>query len=168
VESDLGPVSILVNSAETLGLRAPMMELYEDEFDDLIAVNLRAAFLLARTFVPGMIQAGGGHVVNLVGAAGWVPGSGGYYSSKAGVRPLTHTLASELRAYSIRVNAVDVGDPEAYLEHSGSRSPGDLPTGVPAARPSKRNVDDLVDAIVELCDCAPETTGVILETGKPR
>lgn len=165
VESDLGRATILVNAAETLGLRAPLMELYEDEFDDLVAVNLRSAFLLARTFVPGMIQAGGGHIVNVVAAGSAPAGAGGYLSSRAGLRPLTVHLAEELRAHSIRVNGLDGGDVRGYLEPTGSRSPGDIPDAPDRPMPPKRRIDDVVKAIVELCECPPEFTGRILEPG---
>jgi NAD(P)-dependent dehydrogenase (short-subunit alcohol dehydrogenase family) len=164
VESDLGRVTVLVNAAEVLGLRAPLLELYEDEFDDLVAVNLRGAFLLARTFVPGMVQAGGGHLVNVVSTSGGGPGSGGHSASRAGLVPLTLSMAAELRACSVRVNAVDVGDPTAYAGHTGSRGAGELPQAESGAE--RHPTESVVGAVVGLCDCAPEVTGRIVRPSK--
>jgi NAD(P)-dependent dehydrogenase (short-subunit alcohol dehydrogenase family) len=163
-EADLGTPTILVNAAETMGLRAPLMELYEDEFDDLQAVNLRSAFLLCRTFAPGMVQAAGGHVVNIVAAGPPGPGSGGYFASKAGLVPFTLALAAELRPHSVRVNAVDVGDPLAHMEHTGSRSAGEVPRRDGAAA-QKRSLAAIVGSVIEACDCAPDRTGRVITPG---
>src|SRR5690606_7039452 len=84
------------------------------DWDEQLAVDLRASFLCARAAVPHLRAAGGGRIVNL---ADWLPASGRprypgylpYYVAKAGVVALTEALALELAADQILVNAIAPG-----------------------------------------------------------
>jgi hypothetical protein len=80
-----------------------------EAFDRMIAVNLRAAFLLMRAFVPGMLARGRGHIVTIGSVAGRqaFPSNGAYSASKFGVRGLHAVLAAELRGTGVRATFVE-------------------------------------------------------------
>ncbi|MDD5543435.1 MAG: 3-oxoacyl-ACP reductase FabG [Acidobacteriia bacterium] len=83
----------------------------EEQFDDVIAVNLKGVFVSTRAVVPHMIRQGGGVILNassIVGLHGNF-GQTNYASTKAGVIAMTQTWARELGRYKIRVNAVAPG-----------------------------------------------------------
>ncbi len=109
--SELGVVDLLVNNAgiETI---VPMLELTEQQFDDVIAVNLKGEWLVARAVVKRLVEAGkGGAVVNFgsVQAGMAMPGRTHYAPSKRGVEALTRNMAAELAPYNIRVNCINPG-----------------------------------------------------------
>jgi NAD(P)-dependent dehydrogenase (short-subunit alcohol dehydrogenase family) len=108
VGRELGTVSILVNNAGIAGRAAPLQELSEEEWDHLMAVDLKSLFLCCRAVLPQMIGRGGGAIVNVASVAGkegnprMVP----YSTAKAGVIGFTKALAKEVATLNIRVNAV--------------------------------------------------------------
>jgi NAD(P)-dependent dehydrogenase (short-subunit alcohol dehydrogenase family) len=83
----------------------------EETFDEVIAVNLRGAFLVAKHTIPALRAAGGGAIVFTGSTSALVgsPGQGAYCASKAGIMLLARTLAAELAADNIRVNCVCPG-----------------------------------------------------------
>jgi NADP-dependent 3-hydroxy acid dehydrogenase YdfG len=115
---------IVVHAAGAFEL-APLAKTSVASFDRMVAVNLRAAFLLVRAFVPGMLERGSGHVVTIGSVAGRhaFPANGGYSASKFGVRGLHAVLSAELRGTGVRATFVepaatdtplwDAVDPEA-------------------------------------------------------
>jgi NAD(P)-dependent dehydrogenase (short-subunit alcohol dehydrogenase family) len=105
---ELGGIDGLFNNAGTEG-RIGGIETYdEDEFDRLIAVNLRSQFLGLRHVVPVMLAQGGGAIVNTgsVASERGLAGACAYNTTKHGVIGLTRTAAAELGGRGIRVNAV--------------------------------------------------------------
>ncbi len=107
VESALGPVDVLVANAGT----APVQELEQvsiEDFDRVIAVNLRAPFLLAQRTLPGMRERGFGRILLMSSVAAFTGGIVGphYASSKAGLHGLTHFLASRSADAGVTVNAI--------------------------------------------------------------
>ena len=111
--AELGRLDILVNMA-SLYRPKPFDELDVDDWEDQMAVDLRAAWLCARAAVPHMRRVRGGRIVNF---SDWVARSGrpryagylAYYVAKAGVIALTEALALELAPDQILVNAVAPG-----------------------------------------------------------
>jgi NAD(P)-dependent dehydrogenase (short-subunit alcohol dehydrogenase family) len=105
---ELGPTTILVNNAGIAGRAAPLAELSEEEWDHLMAVDVKSLFLCCRAVLPQMIEQGGGAIVNVASVAGkegnpkMVP----YSTAKAGVIGFTKALAKEVAPFNIRVNAV--------------------------------------------------------------
>jgi 3-oxoacyl-[acyl-carrier protein] reductase len=111
--STYGRIDILVNGVggSTIIERsgAPVEELGLDEWERVLAFNLRGTFLCTHAVIPQMKRQGGGRIVNLssVAARGDSPRSGAAYAAaKAGIRALTRKLALELGPYGITCNAI--------------------------------------------------------------
>jgi 3-oxoacyl-[acyl-carrier protein] reductase len=106
-----GTIHILVNNAGIYGPVKPIEKITPSEWDDVLAVNLRGAFLMSRAVLPEMYQRGSGAIVNLTTIAAKVPFAlnGPYAASKAGLMGLTRTLAAEGAKRGVRVNAVSPG-----------------------------------------------------------
>ena len=104
-----GSVDIWVNNAG-LYPNIPLLEMEDETWDDVMAVNLRGVFSSCRETARSMIKAGhGGVLINVVSTAGFkgvAPGVSAYVASKHGVRGLTRQLAIELAPHNIRVLGV--------------------------------------------------------------
>ena len=110
VAAELGPVRVLVNNAGRDD-RHKMEEVTPEFWDDRLALNLKHYFFAIQAVAPGMERAGGGSVINM-GSVSWMrgrPNLAGYTTAKAGILGLTRTLARELGARGIRVNALVPG-----------------------------------------------------------
>jgi 3-oxoacyl-[acyl-carrier protein] reductase len=148
VEADLGPVDVLVANA---GLSQPGS--YEDvdarAFDETLAVNLRAPYLLARRVLPGMRSRGYGRILFTSSVAALTGGIVGphYAASKAGLHGLTHFLAARVARDGVTVNAIA----PALIEDTGMLpgDPGDLAGRIPVGRLGKpQEVADLAMAML--------------------
>jgi NAD(P)-dependent dehydrogenase (short-subunit alcohol dehydrogenase family) len=106
-----GGVDILVNNAATNPHFGPLMTSEESHWDKILDVNLRGYFRMAKACVESMRERGGGKIINVASVAGiqHQQGMGIYGISKAGVLMLTRTLAVELAADNIQVNAIVPG-----------------------------------------------------------
>lgn len=106
----LGPVTIVVNNA-ALESFAPVAEVTEADWDRLMGVNLKGAFVLIQTALPDMVDAGWGRIVNVsaFGAQIGAPNMALYTATKGGVISMTRSLAVELGRHGITVNSVSPG-----------------------------------------------------------
>ena len=110
IESDLGPITVLVNNAGITddGL---LLRMSPDQWDRVLSTNLRSVFLCTKAVLRGMIRAKGGRVINISSVSG-VAGNAGqanYAASKAGVIGFTKSIAKEVGSRGITVNAVAPG-----------------------------------------------------------
>ena len=105
-----GPVSVLVNNAGIYPHDGTLAT-HEETFDRVFAVNVKAPFFLTAALVPGMVEVGGGVVINL---SSWIarlgiPAGAAYGATKGALETLTRTWAAEFGAQGIRVNAISPG-----------------------------------------------------------
>jgi 3-oxoacyl-[acyl-carrier protein] reductase len=107
VEPQLGSIDVLV-AAAGLGRRQTLEEVSIEDFDEMLAVNLRAPFLLAQKTLPGMRARGFGRILFVSSVAAFTGGIVGphYAASKAGLHGLTHFLASRTAGEGVTVNAI--------------------------------------------------------------
>jgi 3-oxoacyl-[acyl-carrier protein] reductase len=107
-EAALGPIDILVNNA-AITAQGSVWEIEPDDWDDVLAVNLRGTLLCSQIAGPAMGRRGFGRIVNLASLAGQQGGTvagANYAASKAGILVLTKILAKELAGTGVTVNAV--------------------------------------------------------------
>ena len=107
VEKNLGPIGILVNNSG-ITRPQPLEEISERDWDELIEVNLKSAFLVTQRVVPGMRARRWGRIINISSVAAHTGGVVGphYAASKAGMLGLTHSYANLLVREGITVNAI--------------------------------------------------------------
>lgn len=110
VEADLGPVAILVNNA---GITRDniLIRMKDEEFDEVIAANLKGAFNFTRAVTRGMMKRRDGVILNITSVVGLIGNAGqvNYAASKAGMVGMTKSVARELAARGVRCNAIAPG-----------------------------------------------------------
>jgi 3-oxoacyl-[acyl-carrier protein] reductase len=158
-----GRVDILVNNA---GITRDnlLLRMKDEEWDTVLNVNLRGAFLFCRAVARSMLKAHFGRIINIASISGIVgnPGQVNYSASKAGLIALTKTLARELGSRNITVNAIAPGF--IATEMSAKLGP-ELIEGIKQRTPLGRLGDpqDVADAVLFLCsDAASFITGQVL------
>jgi 3-oxoacyl-[acyl-carrier protein] reductase len=109
-EKTLGQVDILVNNAGITHDNL-FMRMKDEEWDDVIAVNLTSAFILTRGILRGMMRRRYGRIINIASISGVFgnPGQGNYAASKAGLVGMTKSLAREVAARGITANCIAPG-----------------------------------------------------------
>lgn len=134
-----GRLDILVNNAG-YGIRGSVVTTEEEDWDALIAVNLKGVYLCCKHAIPVMVAGGGGAIVSTASnvASVGIPDRAAYVASKGGVAALTRAMALDHAAENIRVNCVAPGttrstyfdrmiaahdDPASFVAALGARSP---------------------------------------------
>jgi len=110
VETDVGPIDVLVNNA---GLTKDnlLFRIGEQDWDQVLDTNLKAAFLLTKLAARGMIKRRWGRIINISSVVGLIgnKGQANYAASKAGLLGFTKAVAKELASRNVLVNAVAPG-----------------------------------------------------------
>jgi len=113
---ELGAIDVLFNNAGIIG-RASVVELSEEDWDRVMAVNVKSIFLMSRQVIPIMVKAGGGSIINT--ASGWGlaggPRAAVYCASKGAVVLLTKAMAVDHGLQKIRVNCICPGDTDTGM-----------------------------------------------------
>jgi NAD(P)-dependent dehydrogenase (short-subunit alcohol dehydrogenase family) len=164
-----GRLDVLVNNAGHIIWKS-IVETTEEDWDLVMAVNVKSMFLHARAAIPVMERQGGGAIVNTASISGVVglPGQTAYCTSKGAVVQLTRQLAIDHAAAGIRVNAVAPGAIDTPFVQNLIQSVDDpeaLAAEVKAAHPLGRwaSADEIAESIVFLAsDSASFITGTIL------
>jgi NAD(P)-dependent dehydrogenase (short-subunit alcohol dehydrogenase family) len=164
-----GGVDILVNCAGIIR-RADVVHLEEEDWDLVMAVNVKSVYLMARQAVPVMVAGGGGVVVNL--GSGWGlkggPNAVSYCASKGAVVNMTRAMAIDHGPQGVRVNCVCPGDTDTPMLRAEARQLGVSEAEflvASADRPLARigTPDDIAQAILYLVsDAASWVTGTTL------
>src|SRR6266849_1351354 len=165
-----GTLDIAVNNAGIAGGNKPLVEVTEEVFDQVIAVNLKGVFLSMKYEIPAMLASGGGAIVNLsstvglVGFGGTGAGLAPYTASKHGVVGPPKAAALEYDGQHIRVNVIAPG---TYRPSVNERWIADeqirqrITSGIPLGRVA--DPAEVAEAILWLCsDAASYVTGVTL------
>ncbi len=110
IENEVGPVGILVNNAGIIK-RIPALEMTLPEWNDVIATDLTAPFLMSRAVAAGMIRRGRGKIVNMCSMMSEVGRNSvtAYAAAKGGLKMLTKNLATEWASHNIQVNGIGPG-----------------------------------------------------------
>ena len=165
-----GGLTTCVNNAGTTHRNQPMLDVSEEMFDRIYAVNVKSLYHSAKHCVPAFRQAGGGVFVNIASTAGVRPRPGltWYNGSKGAVIILTKSMAAELAPKNIRVNAINpvIGETGMLEQFMGMP---DTPANrarflatIPLGRMSKP--EDIANAALFLADPASSfITGIAIE-----
>lgn len=169
-QAEFGGLDILVNNAGITHKRQPMLDVGEDEFDRIYAVNVKGIYLGAMHGVPALVKRGGGVILNIASTAGIRPRPGltWYNGTKGAAITLTRSMAVELAPQKIRVCAINPVIGETALLESFMGGPdteemrASFIAGIPLGRMS--TPQDIANAALYLCsDEADFITGVCME-----
>lgn len=164
-----GRIDILVNNAGITHLPTPMEDVSEDDFDRVFNVNMKSVYLTAKHIVPHMKQRQSGAILNVASTAGVSPrpNLNWYNCSKGWMITATKTMAIELAAQGIRVNAINpvAGETPLLKSFMGEDTPEirkKFIASIPIGRFS--TPEDMGNAACFLCsDEASMITGVAME-----
>ena len=122
VQHEFGRTDILINNAGVGGFGGPLQNLPIEKWDSILNTNLRGVFYMVRAFVPQLVQAGGGHIINIssIASKNPLPNGAAYAASKWGLNGLSYSIAEELRGQNIRVSVICPGSTHTELSpHEG-------------------------------------------------
>ncbi|MCX6058667.1 MAG: 2-dehydro-3-deoxy-D-gluconate 5-dehydrogenase KduD [Chloroflexi bacterium] len=154
----LGALDILVNNAGTIR-RAPVLEFSEKDWDDVMQVNLKAAFLLSQAAARLMVKRRKGKIINIASMLSFQGGIrvASYTAAKSGMAGITRLMANELASKGLNINAIAPGymatDNTAALRVDPERAPAILDR-IPAGRWGEPA--DLMGAVVFLASAASD------------
>jgi NAD(P)-dependent dehydrogenase (short-subunit alcohol dehydrogenase family) len=123
IEAEAGRIDVLVNNAGIIFFK-PVEDVSVDDWDLLLAVNLRGPFLCVRAVAPGMKQRRSGAIINVSSNAGVVGGldESTYCASKFGLEGLSRALAQEFTPFNVSVNTITPGHPMHTAMSEGTYS----------------------------------------------
>lgn len=158
IVSEMGRLDILVNNAGIIR-RTPALEFSEADWDDVLQINLKAAFFLAQAAARVMVPQGSGKIINVASMLSFQGGVTvpSYTAAKSGIAGITRALANEWAQHSVNVNAIAPGymatDNTAALRANPERSTAILDR-IPAGRWG--TPDDLKGVVVFLASAASD------------
>ena len=121
----VGPIDVLINNAGIITGMKVVQDLPVEEWDKIMATNVRGPYLLMRTILPGMIQRGFGRIVNISAPIKHLPKASAYCASKCALDSLTKAVSYELKGLDILVNAVEPPFLDTEM-HKGGKKPEEV------------------------------------------
>jgi len=128
VQQTFGRLDVLVNNAGVGAFSGPLHQMPVDAWDAVLNTNLRGVFYMIRAFMPLMISAGRGDIINISSIAGKnaLPNGAAYSASKWGLNGLSYSVAEELRRYKIRVSVICPGSTHTELSPHEGKDPNKM------------------------------------------
>ena len=110
IELEIGIIDILVNNAGIIK-RIPMLEMSVEDFRQVVDIDLNGPFIVSKAVLPGMIQKGGGKIINICSMMSELGREtvSAYAAAKGGLKMLTRNIASEYGPYNIQCNGIGPG-----------------------------------------------------------
>jgi len=110
IEKTVGNIDILVNNAGIIK-RTPLVEMDVEDFEEVIKVDLVSPFIMSKYIVKGMMERGGGKIINICSMMSELGRNsvGAYAAAKGGLKMLTQNMATEWAKYNIQVNGIGPG-----------------------------------------------------------
>ena len=166
IEKEVGPVNILVNNAG-INQKKPALDVSDEEFSEIIGINLASVFALSRECARYMSLRKSGSILNISSMAALygIPQVVSYSASKSGLVGLTRSLATEWAAHGIRVNAIAPGFIRTAMSEKALSADPERSRRVMERTPMARlgDPDDIARAALFLSsDAASYITGVVL------
>ena len=121
----VGPIDVLINNAGIITGMKAVQDLPVEEWDKIMATNVRGPYLLMRTILPGMIQRGFGRILNISAPIKHLPKASAYCASKCALDSLTKAVSYELKGLDILVNAVEPPFLDTEM-HKGGKKPEEV------------------------------------------
>jgi NAD(P)-dependent dehydrogenase (short-subunit alcohol dehydrogenase family) len=121
----VGPIDILINNARIITGMKAVQDLPVEEWDKIMATNVRGPYLLMRGILPGMIQRGFGRILNISAPIKHLPKASAYCASKCALDSLTKAVSYELKGLDILVNAVEPPFLDTEM-HKGGKKPEEV------------------------------------------
>jgi citronellol/citronellal dehydrogenase len=158
-----GPIDILVNNAAA-AIYQPLLDFPLKRRRLIFEVNVHAPMDLAQAVLPSMIERGEGWIVNISSATARIweapfklgslgTTTGVYGASKAALNRITNALAAEVAENGVRVNTVE---PRSAVMSEGA----EVLIGRPLRGDEVETMEQMVEAVIALCDCAPDRSGL--------
>jgi len=121
----IGPIDVLINNAGIItGLKA-VQDLPVEEWDKIMATNVRGPYLMIRSILPGMIQRGFGRILNISAPIKHLPKASAYCASKCALDSLTKAVGYELKGVDVIINAVEPPFLDTEM-HTGGKKPEEV------------------------------------------
>jgi 2-deoxy-D-gluconate 3-dehydrogenase len=121
----VGPIDVLINNAGIITGMKAVQDLPVEEWDKIMATNVRGPYLLMRAILPGMIQRGFGRILNISAPIKHLPKASAYCASKCALDSLTKAVSYELKGLDILVNAVEPPFLDTEM-HKGGKKPEEV------------------------------------------
>ncbi|TFH20094.1 MAG: SDR family oxidoreductase [Bacteroidia bacterium] len=156
IEREIGPIDILVNNAG-IQVRAPLDEFKDEDWQNIIAVNLTGAYIVAKAVVQSMIKRRSGKIINIGSVQNELgrPNIAPYAASKGGLKMLTKGMAVDWAKYNIQVNGIGPGYFKTEMTKALYENP-EFDAWLRGRTPSNRwgNPDELIGALIFLASDA--------------
>ena len=121
----VGPIDVLINNAGIITGMKAVQDLPVEEWDKIMATNVRGPYLLMRAILPGMIQRGFGRILNISAPIKHLPKASAYCASKCALDSLTKAVGYELKGVDVIINAVEPPFLDTEM-HKGGKKPEEV------------------------------------------